>query len=64
MIVHTGPMPRHVVAVGFAALQPALNRFGNRQALRHRERHGGVDADAERGGRFDRRDARRGSPES
>ncbi len=46
MIVQTGPMCRHVVPVGFAALQAALDRFGDRQALRHGERHGGIDADA------------------
>ena len=57
MIVQTGPMLRHVVAAGFTLPQAALDRLGDGEALRHRERNGGVDADAARGRRFDGLDA-------
>jgi hypothetical protein len=50
MIVQTGPM------LEMSCPPAALNRFGDGKALRHGERHGGVDADSPRRRFLDRFD--------
>ena len=43
---------------GLPPLQPALHRLGNRDCLRQRKAHRGIDADAAISGLFDRRNSR------